>query len=178
MVRGLLKDRFKLATHVEDRPVTAYTLVVDKPKLQKADPANRTGWKEGPAPGAKDPRDSNPMLARLVTARNMTMAQFTEDLPRMAGGYFRIPVLDATGLTDAYDFTLNFSPIGLLTGGPAGGRGGDAPPAAGAPLASDPTGGLSVFDAINRQLGLKMEKTKRSMPVLIIDHIEEKPTDN
>lgn len=176
MVRGLLKERFKLATHFEDRPVTAYTLVVDKPRMQKADPANRTGWKEGPAPGAKDLREGNPMLARLVTARNMTMAQFTEDLPRMAGGYLRIPVLDATGLTDAYDFTLNFSPIGLLNG-QLGGRGGDAAAGAGG-AASDPTGGLSVFDAIDKQLGLKMEKTKRPMPVLVIDHIEEKPADN
>jgi uncharacterized protein (TIGR03435 family) len=177
MLRALLIERFKIATHTEDRPVTAYTLVADKPKLTKADPANRTGWKEGPAPEAKDQR--NAILARMVTARNMTMAQFAEDLQRMANGYIRTPVLDATGLDGAYDFTLTFTPIGLLMGGP-GGRGGDpaAQAGGGAPAAADPTGGLSLFDAVNKQLGLKLEARKRTMPVLVIDHIEEKPTDN
>ena len=48
----------------------------------------------------------------------------------------------------------------------------------GAPTASDPTGGLTLYDAVNKQLGLKLEMQKRSMPVLVIDHIEEKPADN
>src|SRR5207249_178723 len=90
MLRALLVERFKLATHMEERPVTAYTLLADKPKLTKADPSNRTGWKEGPAPDAKDTRTGT--LQRLVTARNMTMAQFAEDLQRMASGYIHAPV--------------------------------------------------------------------------------------
>ena len=44
--------------------------------------------------------------------------------------------------------------------------------------ALDPTGGLSLFDAVNRQLGLKLEARKRPMKVLVIDSIQEKPTDN
>jgi uncharacterized protein (TIGR03435 family) len=179
MLRALVTDRFNLKTHYEDRPVTAYTLLVDKPKMATADPANRTGWKEGPAPEQKDQR--NAILARMVTARNMTMAQFAEDLQRMAGGYIRVPVEDATHLDGAYDFSLTFTPIGLLNGGPGGGRGGDATPGAAsgaAAAAADPSGGLSLFDAVNKQLGLKLEMRKRSMPVLVIDRIEEKPTDN
>ena len=129
MLRALMTERFKLKTHYEDRPVTAYTLMVDKPKMAKADPANRTGWKEGPAPDQKDQR--NAILARMVTARNMTMAQFAEDLQRMASGYIRVPVEDATRLEGAYDFTLTFTPIGLLNT-PGGGRGGDTSPAAAA----------------------------------------------
>jgi uncharacterized protein (TIGR03435 family) len=43
---------------------------------------------------------------------------------------------------------------------------------------SDPNGALSLFEAINKQLGLKLEMQKRPNPVLVIDHIEEKPTDN
>ena len=46
MVRALLADRFKLATHFEDRPMTAYTLTASKPKLKKADPATRTKWSD------------------------------------------------------------------------------------------------------------------------------------
>jgi uncharacterized protein (TIGR03435 family) len=177
MLRALLVERFKLATHYEDRPVSAYTLMAAKPKLTKADPLNRTGWKEGPAPDSKDPRETNTTLSRLVTARNMTMAQFAEDLQRMAPGYIHSPVLDATGIEGAWDFTLSFTPAGLLQGGP--GRGGDAgQQAGGAPAAADPTGGLSLPDAVNKQLGLKLEMHKRPMPVLVIDHVEEKPTDN
>jgi len=50
-----------------------------------------------------------------------------------------------------------------------------APPADGA---SDPSGAVSVFDAVNKQLGLKLEKVKRPEPVVVIDHMEETPTDN
>ncbi len=170
MLRQLVTDRFKLKSHYEDRPVNAYTLLADKPKMAKADPANRTSFKEGPPTGQADQR--NAILGRMVTVKNMTMAQFAEDLQRIAGGYVRVPVEDKTGLEGAYDFTLTFTPIGLLQG--RGGRG-DAGPS---PDASDPSGGLSLSDAINKQLGLKLEMRKRPMPVLVIDSIQEKPTDN
>jgi uncharacterized protein (TIGR03435 family) len=176
MLRQLITERFKLKSHYEDRPVPAYTLLADKPKMAKADPNNRTGFKEGPLAGQADQR--NQILGRMVTVRNMTMSQFAEDLQRIAGGYVRVPVEDKTGLEGAYDFTLTFSPIGVLNAGR--GRGGDGAAAAPAPGAdfSDPNGALSLYDAISRQLGLKLEMRKRPMPVLVIDSMEEKPTDN
>jgi uncharacterized protein (TIGR03435 family) len=36
----------------------------------------------------------------------------------------------------------------------------------------------ALFEAVTRQLGLKLESQKRPVPVLVIDHIEEKPTEN
>jgi uncharacterized protein (TIGR03435 family) len=52
-------------------------------------------------------------------------------------------------------------------------------PAAGdAANSSDPNGPLSVFGVVNKQLGLKLEKTKRPYLVRVIDHIEETPTEN
>ena len=63
-----------------------------------------------------------------------------------------------------------------LAGG--GGRKGRAPAAGPAPGPGDPVGGVSLFDAIEKQLGLKLEVQKRPEPVFVIDHIEEKPTDN
>ena len=83
--------RFKLATHTEQRPATAYTLLAVKPKVKKADPASRTKYKEGPASDGKDPRDKNPILGRLVTCQNMTMAQFAEKLKNIAPGYIHSP---------------------------------------------------------------------------------------
>jgi uncharacterized protein (TIGR03435 family) len=44
--------------------------------------------------------------------------------------------------------------------------------------ASDPSGSISFVNAIEKQLGLKLEVHKRPEPVLVIDHIEEKPTEN
>jgi Protein of unknown function (DUF3738) len=49
---------------------------------------------------------------------------------------------------------------------------------AAAPAVSDPSGAISLPDAIYKTLGLKLEKVKRPVPMLVIDHIEEKPTDN
>ena len=173
MIRGLLEDRFKLKTHFEERPVEGYVLSSPgRPKMAKADPSSRTGCKEGPGPDGKDPRIANPVLSRLITCQNMTMAQFADQLSNLANGYAHVAVLDTTDLTDAYDFTLSFSAIGMLRNGVPG----QPPP--GPEAASDPSGALSLPDAVNKQLGLKLELKKHPMQVLVIDHIEEKPTEN
>lgn len=184
MLRALLKDRFKMEVHMEERPVNAYTLIAVKPKVQRADPKSRTRFKEGPAADGKDPRVKNPILGRLVTVENMTMAQFAAKLQQIASGYIHAPVLDATGLEGSWDFTLSFSTAGQLqngnnNGGPGGGRGdAPAPGPGGLSQASDPSGAVSLFDAVEKQLGLKLELQKRPVKVLVIDHIEQKPTDN
>lgn len=180
MIRALLVERFKLVVHTEERPVDAYALVAVKPKLQKADPAARTRWNEGPGPDGKDPRKTTPILARLVTCQNVTMSQFAELLPSIASGYVHNEVLDKTGLEGGWDFTLSFSGNGFQAGGAGGGRGGDGPPSpnGAAAEATDPSGGLSLLDALQKQVGLKLEMQKRPFPVLVIDHIEQKPTDN
>ena len=180
MIRKFLTDRFKLQVHMEDRALDAYTLVAGpSPKLKKANPANRTGCKEGPGDDGKDPRIANPILGRLLTCRNMTLTQFAAMLQTQANGYIHTPVLDATGIEGAYDITLSFSSAGQL----ASGGGSGAPPAAGdapggAAGPSDPNGAVSLPDAINKQLGLKLIKQKRPVPALVIDHIDEKPTEN
>jgi uncharacterized protein (TIGR03435 family) len=177
MLRGLLAKRFNLVTHIEDRPVPAYSLVAVKPKLRKADPLSRTEFKLGPGPDGKDPRNANPMLFALWTFQNVTMAQFAERLPTIGAGYIhRRPVLDETGLEGGWNFTLCYSAAIMLLG-----RGGIRSPAQSPvdePLASEPTGGISLFDALEKQLGLKLVLEKHPMPVLVIDHVERKPTDN
>jgi uncharacterized protein (TIGR03435 family) len=172
LITKLLEDRFKLKMHFEDRVVPAYTLSSVKPKMAKADPTTRTGCYEGPGPDGKDPRVANPLLSRLLYCRNMTMAQFADQLPRQVNGYVHSAVLDKTGLTDAYDFTLSFSGIGILQNSLQG------PGQPGAGGAADPNGALSLSDAVSKQLGLKLELEKRPAPVLVIDHVEQKPTEN
>ena len=168
MLRAMLSERFQMKWHMEDRPITAYTLLALKPRLKPTlDPTERTRCKEGPGPDGKDPRITSPVLNRLVTCQNMTMAQIGDELQHVADGYIYNSVLDGTGLKGSYDFTLSFSSADKIV-----------PSAGDAASSSDPNGALSVFDAVNKQLGLKLEKTKRPSPVLVIDHMEQTPTEN
>jgi uncharacterized protein (TIGR03435 family) len=168
MLQALLKDRFNLKVHNEDRPVAAYTLLAVKPKLIKADPANRPGCRESAAV-AKDPRETMPIRSRLLVCRNVTTAQFTEQLERLVPGYIYSPVEDATGIEGRFDITLNFSSAPVYQSAvnqPTG------------QAAADPNEALSLPEAISRQLGLKLDQRKRMMPVLVIDSFSEKPTEN
>ena len=99
------------------------------------------------------------------------MAQFAEQIPvYYPDTYF--PVRDSTGIQGAWDFTLNYT-IGisapLVFAAPRSGDAGQAP---------EPPGGISFPDAVAKQLGLKLEIHKRPVRVKVIDHIEEKPTEN
>jgi uncharacterized protein (TIGR03435 family) len=101
------------------------------------------------------------------------MALFAQRLQNLALG-LNSPVQDATGLEGGWDFTLAFSPAALLMNRPA------PVPDAGqnAPVASDPSGESTIFESIEKQLGLKLESQKRMLPVIVIDRIQQKPTDN
>jgi uncharacterized protein (TIGR03435 family) len=169
-LKALLMERFKLAIHTEQQAGSGYALVAAKPRLQKADPATRTKCVEGAGANGRDPRASNPLLSRLVTCRNMTMEEFAKQLPRLSRGYIRSEVLDATGIKGSHDFALSFSDTVMTQAAMA--------PAAGGPGATDPVGGLTIFAALEKQLGLKLEKRNIPVPVVVLDHIEETPADN
>jgi uncharacterized protein (TIGR03435 family) len=88
----------------------------------------------------------------------------------MASGYVGGPVFDATGLDGRWDFAVNFSPAPPTA---------PAQPAAGSgDSAGDLTGTVTLSDAIRKQLGIRMEMQKQSVEVLVIDHLERKPTEN
>jgi uncharacterized protein (TIGR03435 family) len=157
MLRNLLVDRFKMKTHYEDRPVDVYTLIATKPNLKKADPSNRAGCRSNGLTAA---------APTVIVCQNVTMAQFADELNRsfmIAGAGRR--VVDETGIQGTWDVTLSYR-----TRPPA------APPAPS--QAPDPTDELSPFEALEKQLGLKLSEAKRPMPVFVIDHIEENPTEN
>jgi uncharacterized protein (TIGR03435 family) len=105
------------------------------------------------------------------------MSQFAGQLQNIAPGYIHSPVLDATGIDGAWDFTLSFSTAGAFRN--AGERGADGAAASGStPAASDPNGALSLFEAMEKQLGLKLKKENRPVSVLVIDRVEQNPIDN
>ncbi len=59
-------------------------------------------------------------------------------------------VVDQTGLQGAYDLKLNWAPRTLLD-----------------------QGGLTMFDAVDKMLGLKLDSRKLPMTVVVIDHVEK-----
>jgi uncharacterized protein (TIGR03435 family) len=171
MLQNLLEERFHLKVHKEQQPVTVHTLVAVKPKMKTADPSTRTTCRNGNADGA-----------RTITCTNITMAQFAEKLPTMNTGYLEHAVVDLTAMKGAYDFTVWFTPRNILEGGGRGrgGRGAaeSAPGGGAVPTPTDRAVGLTLFEAIDKQLGLKLASEKHPMPVIVIDHVDRTPTEN
>jgi uncharacterized protein (TIGR03435 family) len=167
MLRHLLLDRYKMKVHFEDRPMDALTLVAWRPKLVKANPSNRTGCTHQSVE-----MRGTPNVAHKVVCQNITLAQFAEQMQGFDPA-IHYPVLDATGIQGAWDFTLNYV-IRINWSAPAGALASGAAPK----QAADPSGGLSLSEAINKQLGLKVVTRKRPEPVFMIDHMENKPAEN
>lgn len=170
MVQALLAERFQLKVSREMKELPVYALVIAKggPKLTKATPPPSPSG--GPAAGT--PR----MNRGFRLERPGKMEAMNIDLDSLAGGMLtRFPetagrvVVNKTGLTGLYDFTLKWTPE---TGSPAaGGPDGPAP----APTGEDPAPGL--LTALEEQLGLKLEPQKGSVEAVVVDHIE-KPSPN
>jgi uncharacterized protein (TIGR03435 family) len=163
----LFEQRFKLTWHMENRPITAYVLTVRKrsAQLADADPSRHSDCRRAPASGGLS-----------FSCRNTTMAQFAERIRETIWGDLqneRLPVADATGLSGAFDFTVTWTPGARAN--PDQRADGDQPGAV--PAASIPTGELTLFVAIDKQLGIRLQKQKHPMPVMVIDHVEH-PAEN
>jgi len=180
MLRGMLLDDFELKTHVENREVTVYalTLMHDKPKFTRAEDSERSGCKQDPS--APKPVTN---IAAMFSCKNTSMPELAQNLQMMANAYIDHPVVDATGLPGGWDFLIGWTakamlrspqsassnqPLGVDKGTPSG------PGTVLVPDAADP-GGITVFEAVEKELGLKLVKQKRSIPVMIVDHVNEKP---
>lgn len=171
MLQALFVERFRIKWHYENRLTDAYSLISVKPKLKKADPANRASCHEARTI-ANDPRDINPLLAELISCRNATIAQFASRLQQIDDNQFAYPVQDATGIKGAWDFDLSFTPSRLLdqSFGQYASTAINATP--------DPNGAVTLAEAIARQLGLRLERRKRMLPAVVIDHMELTPLEN
>jgi uncharacterized protein (TIGR03435 family) len=141
MLQTLLADRFALATHREPRVQPVYKLIAGKsgPRLPKAE-------------GEGEPMCS--FGADGLICRNVEMTRFSGMLSMLMDR----PVLDLTGLTGSYDFTLK---IQSEQPGPEG-------KAALAEWFSS-----AIFSEIEKQLGLRLEADKGPVDYLIVDHVEK-----
>jgi bla regulator protein BlaR1 len=171
MAQALLADRFKLSIHRGTKELPVYVLVVAKngPKLQEAKPdATYPNGIKGPDGVAG--KGMMRMGPGELTGQGLTMASLARLLSQQLGR----TVIDKTGLTANYDFTLHWTPEegegNLLFKGT-----GSAPQ--GADIAAPSDSGPSIFTAIQEQLGLKLESQKGPVEIIVIDHIE-KPSQN
>jgi uncharacterized protein (TIGR03435 family) len=163
MLKGLLVDQFELKTHTENREVTVYALTAEEGqlKLTKADPSERPDCR--PDPNAVKPF---PNLGTMVNCKNITMAEFARNLEQ-ATGFFDHPIVDETGLQGGWSFLLGWS----------------RPQVPQVPNPNQPAGAvadpnyMSSYEAVERQLGVKLVKQKRSIPVIVVDHVAEQPVE-
>jgi uncharacterized protein (TIGR03435 family) len=191
MLQNLLIERFHLTVHHESKEMKVDELLVGKsgPKLKEsAEDPNTAAPPIGPPPGPpKTNAQGFPQLDRpgMMVMMRMTngnpvahmvaRAQPVSRLVNMLGFEMKHPVVDKTGLTGNYDFTLEYTPEGLPGGmmmGPPPG----ASPANGMTEAKDP--GIAIAAALQQQLGLRLESTKAPVDILVIDQVDKTPTEN
>jgi uncharacterized protein (TIGR03435 family) len=169
MLRGLLLDQFELKTHTENREVTVYALTsTGKPKITRAEESERSGCK----PDANAPKPY-PNMQAMIVCKNTTMAELAQTLQRQANAYIDHPIVDATGLPGGWNFVMGWTSRGQLEAPQAPNPNGQG----GANTEASAPNGISVFDAMQNELGLKLVKEKRSIPVIVVDHVDEKPVE-
>ena len=156
MIQKMVAERYKLTFHPEKKELSVYVLSVAKggPKLTKS---------EG------DPNGLPGLFFRGklgdLGVRNATMADFTG---LMQSAVLDKPVINQTGLTGRFDFTLIWTPDDSQFQG----MGAKIPPP------TDTTNApANLYTAIQEQIGLKLEATKAPADVMVIDHVE-KPSEN
>jgi uncharacterized protein (TIGR03435 family) len=170
MLLPLLAERFNLKYHHETRELLMYALVIakDGPKLtaSTAEPPPDTNFparREGQPKGGIDTRGRMMMEPDRIESQDTTIDMLAHALaPRLGRS-----VVDKTGLTGRYDYTLRWTPDQGLTPMP-GGAGGGPPREDNAVQA----GGPSLFTAVEGQLGLKLESSKGLVDVIVIDHLD------
>jgi len=151
MLQNLLKDRFHLKIRADRRPLPAIALTA----------AKRTQLKQSESEGGECRQTqisaviSGEVRKAIAVCHGITMAAFASNLKTIGGSYITHPVIDRTGLTGAWDFQFSWTAQQLL--GIAG------------------ADGLTLSDALEKQMGLKLDATTEAMPVVVIEGVDRTP---
>jgi uncharacterized protein (TIGR03435 family) len=147
MLQALLIQRFNLRLHLATREMSVYALVVSK-----SGPKFKISSPELSAMGLFGVHGRN----QTITMPHETMESLADDIPNI----FMVdrPIVDRTGLTGNYDIKLEATPEFRIDRNPQ-------------------PEDVSVFTAIQEQLGLKLEPAKANVQILVVDHIDP-PTEN
>jgi uncharacterized protein (TIGR03435 family) len=153
MLQALLAERFKFKFHREMKDIPVYALVVGKtgPKFRES------------IPEALEAAGATPVNLHGVNGRNQNITMSEASMESVAdfimnGLFADRPVLDKTGLTGKYNIKLEATPEFRMNNNPQ-------------------PEDVSLFDAVQQQLGLRLESQKAGIEVLVVDHIE-KPSEN
>ena len=161
MLQALLADRFHLKAHWESKQANVYALELANPnpnpkfgsklqptKVETVDPSiPNAAPPETRGPDIQNRMDSH---GHVMTVRFLT----TKGMAGLFGAMLQATIVDKTGLADRYDFTLQYTYE-----------------------STDPDSYPTLTTAIQEQLGLKLERTRGSVDVFVIDHIDH-PSDN
>jgi uncharacterized protein (TIGR03435 family) len=157
MLQKLLADRFALKFHREQRELSVFAITVAKggPKMTIS------------AVGQVNEDEFSFRKLGDLTATNITMDEFATE---MQGSVTDRPVIDRTGLKDRYDFKLRWTPddsqFAQFRSAGVQQRKTDKP-------SNQP----ALKDAIQQQIGLRIDAVKAMVDVIVIDHVEH-PTPN
>lgn len=176
MIRTLLQERFTLVVHNEIRQQPIYELVVAKRDGQLGPGATRVNgdcvssmkvMTEGTRGGSRPNRGPDCSIGGRGPGHLQGNAITLDMLARVVGSQLHRPVVNKTGIAGSFDVELVFTPE--VGSSPLQVRqGGD-------PLAVPE--GVSLFTALQEQLGLKLESTRGPVDVLVVDRAE-RPTEN
>jgi uncharacterized protein (TIGR03435 family) len=179
MWQNLLAERFGLALHHEPKEFSVEELVVakDGPKFKETAWDSATPLPPGPPQRDRDGGLASPGQVNMISPRGngatvhtVAKAQPISQLTATLSNQLGHPVVDKTGLTGKYDFTLDYYISGFAYRPPPG------PPPAASDNASDP--GPDLVTAVQQQLGLRLVAGKATIDVLVIDKAEKTPTGN
>lgn len=148
-IRVMLAERLNLRTHLETRPTSIFNLVVSKGgvKMQLVPPPPPPAdGSAPPPPPAADVQAHGSQHGLEFVGKNSPLRAITGALSSM----LQAPVIDKTGLTGTYNYTLQF------------GRDWSA---------HDPDSWPELTTAVQEQLGLKLESVHEPVPNLVVDHI-------
>ena len=169
MLRAFLQERLKLVVRQESRDMPAFALVMARadrrlgPQLHpssvdcEAVRASRGGGAAPPTPPGERPVCSGMSRLGFITAGGVTMAEAAERFLRPAGR----PVIDRTGLTGGYDLDIKFEPDEIRNRADR----------------SEPVRGPSFAEALEEQLGLRLEPIRAPIPVIVVQSVE-RPSEN
>lgn len=161
MLQSLLADRFALKFHYVRRNFSGYELSLASSGLKLANAVNSRNLsvplkgamaKATTAEGDGDINDVvlRQYVGRIFIGQSATISNLAHMLESTLGG---VPVVDSTGLTDAYDFVLPYDPPVVKT-------------------ASEPSSFPSIFTVL-QNVGLKLDAKKTPLDVLVVDQIRQ-----
>jgi uncharacterized protein (TIGR03435 family) len=163
MLRQLLIERFKLTTHTKVEERSGYALLIGRrgPRLQVA-------AVDGVPPAMPPYFSSQPLDAfagyvvtssegkgvAAITGRGVPVSELADALSQQLGAF----VTDKTGLNGQFYFGFTFQRSDYVN--------------------TDAAEAPNIFDAVEQELGLRLEKERGPVEFLVVDHVEKIPVEN